>query len=231
MKRFISSLFVLSLLTACGSATVQLNVSYKGTVDGARKAELSSAVGRIVAGRVLGMNGGGVSAEMTAEPEHRLISQKFEENASGGVLTLAISSPEAAEILKEQMMEPFTLHVLIQAEAGKGVFRHETYGEFMESGVIETHFDWATAAAVPNGKGSVTLTLTTEGQALLKQVLKENEGKLMAIFIRGRLMSISKIETADTRQVIHIDQIPSSNIAAVFADDVNVGLHMSFQAL
>ena len=62
----------------------------------------------------------------------------------------------------------------------------------------------------------------------MKDLFAESEGKNIGIFIRNQLVSKLLVDTDELIDDIIITDIPTVQLANVFADDVNVGLHVTF---
>ncbi len=215
MRKFLLASSTLLLLASCaGGAGQGYKLSYHDT-DASRKAELSSMAARVVERRLIGLQ----------QQDAKVILTGTEE------MTVALKDPKAALALKEQLTAPFNMRIMVEAEGSEGAdITSDKYGAFNETGVTEKHVEWVTArTSAEPGKGAVVVSFTPEGKVLLQRVFKENAGKVVGIFVRGLLMS--KLEVAPTQdpQSITIDGIPGSELATVFSEDVNVGLHVTFQ--
>ncbi len=221
MKRLLTATALTLLLSACGSQTARFSV-VMDTTDPVRKDNLTAAIQRVVEGRMIAK-------------KKTVTKQEIKEVGNDTVLTVGVSDKEAVQLLTEGLMAPFSMSVMKQVEEGQGDIISEKYGEFKEIGIVTEHFDWVTAGTFTvNGqaKGAVGITFTTEGEVLLKDMFKKNRGAVIGIFVRGQLMSKKLIEAKDADLTsIAIDGIPSTDLAAAFADDVNVGLHVIFTPL
>lgn len=206
----------LLLLSACGSVKSSYEVSFE-RAEGERVEYLKEAVVRVIQGRM-------------ANLQKKLKSSEYSESNGKTILTLNVSDQEAADILREQLTTPFTIRIMTEVPAGQGDVHSEKHGDYAETGLTEEHFDWVDAAPTDGGKGTATLHFTDEGKQRLKDIFTQNRGKVIGIFVRDQLMSKKLIEAGDTQESIAIDNIPSSDIATIFADDVNVGLHVRFAA-
>lgn len=205
-------------LTACtanifgGGNTLSYTLSFDSE-DAARQTQLASGSARVIERRLLGMN-------QTLE--------KGDVAIAGNTLTVKAENKEIADQLREQLSRPFTMQVMLEADDASADIRHPQFGAFKDAGINETHFDWVNVRAADGGKASATLQLTPEGKHLLKTVFEQNEGKTIGIFLRSVLMSKRVITKGDPTESITIEGIPSMDIASIFADDVNVGLHVTF---
>lgn len=220
MKRLLAPIALMLLLTACGSETARFTVSYD-TQDPLRRSELTAAMQRSIVGR------------MEAKKK-KVVSQTLDEKDGTTVLTVSVSDAEAATLLKESLTGPFTMTIMKQVETGQGDIISERYGEFKETGIITKHFDWViagTSKASGQEMGSVGLQFTKEGEKMLQNMFSRNRGSTIGVFVRGMLMSKKDVDATDKQTSIMIDGIPNGALAAAFADDVNVGLHVTFTAM
>lgn len=217
MKRIVSFVFATLLLAACaaGSGTLRYTLTFD-TDDAARQKQLTEAVTRVMERRAAALQAKAVRNSVAVE---------------GGktVLTVALDDAAAVAPFAEGLAVPFTFRIMRQAEAGeKAAITLEQFGAFAETGVTEDHVDWLTAGTGPQTlKGSVTIAFTPEGKDLLKKMFESTKGKKVALFVRGRLVS-QLVSDGKSEENIQIAGIPSPDLAAVFADDVNVGAHVTF---
>lgn len=217
MKRLLALAALTLVLTGCAK-TVEFTVAFD-TQDPARRTELEAAVGRVIEGRMLAKG-------------KKIVKQGMTLSGSGAVLTVRVSDAEAAKLLSDGLTTPFTMSIMKQVPAGQGDIISEKFGEFKETGITTVHFDWvAMALSITEAgasQGSVVINFTKEGQKLLKQTFAKNRGGVIAIFVRGQLMSRKLVDAKDKQGTIQIDGIPGEDLAKAFADDVNVGLHVTF---
>jgi preprotein translocase subunit SecD len=78
---------------------------------------------------------------------------------------------------------------------------------------------------------AVELLFTDDGRALLGKAFNKNKGKTVGIFVRNLLVSKLKITSGEISEHVVISGIPSAAVAQIFADDVNVGLHVAFRPI
>jgi hypothetical protein len=203
----------LLMLTAC-SKTVRYNLEFN-LPDKTLQQQLSAAAVRVIENRMLGM-------------QKKLISSDIADVDGKTMLTVKVSDAEGAKILTDSLLTPFTMTVMTQVDPGMGDISNEKYGDFKETSLETKHFESVTPRAMDDGKGSVVITFTDEGKEILKKIYKEKRGQTIGIFVRGVLMSKKTIDAKDTQDMISVDGIPTPGIAKIFADDVNVGLHVRF---
>ena len=97
--------------------------------------------------------------------------------------------------------------------------------------MTEEHLEWVEAAEELDNKGRITLSFSPEGRELMRTVFRQNVGRNIGLFVREKLVAKLQVDTAELKDDIIITGIPSPELARVFADDVNVGLHVIFTPL
>lgn len=135
--------------------------------------------------------------------------------------------------LTRQLTAPFSLKFMKHVETG-GTLTVEGHGGFVETSLNGSHALWVTADGDElTGKGVVAISFTEEGKRALQRLFKENPGRIIGIFVRDKLVSKRTLSAAEkeTIEMISIADVPTPEIATVFADDVNVGLHVTFVPL
>lgn len=220
MKKFLSLASLLLVLTACGSQTVTFRVQYN-TTDPAMRDELAATVLRVIEGRLLGQ-------------KKELLGKTVKKEEGDDIITLSVSDADAADMLRTRLTEPFSMEILKKVGAGQGDIISEKYGEFKETGITTRHFSRVIPRPPSDAEatGTVVISFTDEGKALLKNLFAKNKGESIGIFVRGMLMSQKTVEASDSKEEsISIDGIPSADLAAAFADDANTGLHVTITAV
>lgn len=206
----------LLLLASCGKGAD--TISYKLTIDSAdaqRRTELISASARVIERRLLGMKQEVMPGDVSV---------------SGETVTVKPKDTETAEALRAQLQGEFTMRVMREVDASIADLVHDTMGAWKETGITEKEFDWVLASSSdPRPKAKATLLFTDAGKRQLETVFKDNSGKALGVFLRGILMSKMMVNPGEARDSILVDGIPNLEIAQVFADDVNVGLHVKFE--
>ncbi|MFA6039851.1 MAG: hypothetical protein WCV62_01965 [Candidatus Peribacteraceae bacterium] len=218
MKRLFS-VGVLLLLAGC----TQPNTGYTITIQEtgtAHAQELRDAAVRVVERR----------AERLGQ---KLQATHVTTAGDDAVLRFALQNTAVGEVLTQELTAPFSFRVMVEASKEEADIWHEkSESGYKETGVTEQHISWITATATQDRtRGMALILLTPEGQTLLAQAFERNQGKQMAIFVRDVLMSRKRIGLEDKKGSIQIDNIPSPQVASIFADDVNVGLHVAFRPL
>lgn len=204
----------LLLFTGCRGASADYTLMFD-LPDEDKRSQLASASMRIVERRLLAMGEEPLEKELRAE-EGELH------------LRLTLVNDTIKEILTEQLTASFALRFMKASTPGKGI-AVEGHGSFEETGVTEDHFLWMISSVdETTGKGRVQILFTEEGRKRMGQVFKENKGKYIGLFIRNNLVSKLLVESQELKEDIVITDIPTTELATVFADDVNVGLHVTF---
>ena len=207
---------VLMLLAACGGS---VHVTYKlqfNTEDPGRKTLLSLAVTRVVERRLENMG-------------EKVKGLDITQGTDGPELSFSLDKQSAAEALQADLLAPFTLRIMREAKKNETpTIAIEGQGGFIETGITEGHLVWTDAAEEPGNKGRITLSFNDDGRKRMAKVFKENVGKSIGLFVRNHLVAKLQVDTAELKDDIIISGIPSVDLAHVFADDVNVGLHVTF---
>lgn len=213
MRKLLLLITSFILLTAC-SKTVRYEMTFD-VEDPTLQQQLSAAAIRVIENRLLGL-------------EKKLLSSDIAETDGKTILTVTVSDADGAKILTESLLTPFTMTIMKQVNPGMGDISNDKYGDFKETSLTTKHFESVLPREAEGGRGSVMITFTAEGREILKKLFRQSTGDIIGIFVRGVLMSKKTIDAADKQDSIAVDGIPTPGIARVFADDVNVGLHVRF---
>lgn len=204
------------LLSACGEVTVTYDLHTDATLAD-QKSELTLASMRVIERRLKRIGENILEKDITAED---------------GIpsITLTLGDTIARDILTEELLQPFTLRIMTETTDEESAdITVAGHGGFVETGLTEEHITWAeTKHDTDPSKGHVTLTFTESGRTLMNDIFKKNNGKYVGLFVREHLMSKLLVESAALMDDIVIRDIPSTEIANIFADDINVGLHVTF---
>ncbi len=218
-RTVLAGLSICVLLAACGRvANARYQLSFD-TTDTGRLTELSLAVTRVIERRLQSMG---------EEVRNLDIAQK----SGGPELSFRVETQAAADLLLEDLTESFKLSIMRSTKPGEtATLELDAHGGFIDTGVFEQHLEWVIASEEPDNRGRITLQFTDEGRSLMRKVFKQNVNKQIGLFVRGKLIAKLQVDTAELKDDIIITGIPSSELARVFADDVNVGLHVTFTPL
>lgn len=219
MPRLTLPIAALLFLTACGTTNVRYKISFN-TSDTEQQSALTLASLRVVERRLARMG-------------DQLVEHDLKTRDQEVVIALKIRDKEASKTLTAELVKPFTLTVMEQSPEDTADTVVEGHGGFRTTDVTQEHLQWVEARAHgPEGKmGMVILYFSQDGRALMQKVFKKNKGKAIGIFVRGQLVSKLTVDADKVKDDIVIQNIPSYEIARVFADDMNVGLHVTFTPL
>jgi hypothetical protein len=218
MKRISLSLAAVLLLAACSS---QQTVNYKLTFTNVDKSQepLLTTTSMEVIDRRLGHLG-----------VQKLKSSINSTNIDQPILSVTLPDKQSADALTSELTEPFTLSVMTETTGTeKPDITIDGQGGFKNAGITEKDFEWVDSGKDPaSSKGEVRLTLTPDGKTKIQTLFHEMKGKSIGIFVRDKLVSLLTVETDQIPDALIIRDVPSPDIAQIFADDMDVGLHVTF---
>ena len=216
MKKLSLSLIALMLLAACSSQqTAKYQVHFDVT-DKETQQNLTLASMRVVERRLELMN-------------EKLIDKQVDTKNNQVSLIVTIPDKKGVDTLTSELTAPFNMQVMEQTDSGATAdLTVEGQGNFSKTGVTEKDLQWVETHKDADGKGEVALLFTEMGRVKMLDVFKKNYGKNIGIFVRNRLVSKLHVQTQTFPDNIVISGIPSFDLATVFADDMNVGLHVTF---
>jgi len=205
---------MLLILAGCTRSSI---VSYELRFSNPSLApELSQAALRVVQGRLYALKQDAAAKTATM-------------NASGSLLSILLDTNNAATLTK-QLTSPLNFSIMTQAPANQAEMTVEKIGGLRGSGITEKHVERAILNPPDaSGKSSVTVVFTPEGTALWKSLCKQNLGKILAVTVRHHLVSTLTVGPNDEKSnSVQVSGAPDAAIAQAFADDVNVGSHVTF---
>lgn len=218
MKRVSSFIVLASLFLLAGCQGKQTPISFElqfDTENEQEQAELALASMRVAERRL----------ENIGEP---LVDKSIVEKGDKTFLNITVEDPVGAEILTDQMTETFSLAFMAQVPEEQADIVITGHGGFKRSGINEDVLEGIKAELDPAGKGMITLEFTEEGRQKMGDLFAVNVDKYIGMFVRDQLVSKLLVEGAELKENIIIRDLPSPEIAEIFADDVNVGLHVTF---
>lgn len=220
MKKLITSALFVLLLTACNqSKTLTYDVTFTSD-DPSRMNDLSLATRHVIERRLSVQEAGLIDYDVSHNKETKETQ-----------IIVEIDDAGAADILNEQLTEPFLFEVRYLAEdEQEGDIVVEGKGNFRATGVQNEHIDWVLADAVqgPLNQGKIVIGFTDEGVEKMQSIFTEKEGVEIGLFVRNMLTASLSINGDSITRTIEISGVPSAELAKIFADDVNVGIHMTF---
>lgn len=211
-------LFAASLLLAACNTTG--SVTYELTKDVSDPADASELVRQSL--RVIERRLDAMGEEIT--------DKSTTSTADKTTITLQTPHQEALDDLTSQLQAPFDLEFMAQTREGETAdLSVEGHGGFKKQGITGDDILWVESRQQSGtDKGEVRILFTPEGKEKMAKLFKENKGRFIGLVVRGVLVSKLQVETDEMKDDIVIRDIPSAELAQVFADDVNVGLHVTF---
>jgi preprotein translocase subunit SecD len=152
------------------------------------------------------------------------------EGTGSAVLTLKLSNADAVQAAERILAEPFSFDIRLEKEK-KAPADNTEQSEWIPTNLTGTDIEWVEAVRDSEGNVAVELRFTTAGRAALSSIFSANKGKNAGIFVRDLLVSKLKIPSEAMGDHVIISGIPSAKVAEIFADDVNVGLRVSFSPI
>lgn len=221
MKKLLLPAFFALYLAACGNqpTTLSYNVTFD-TENPDRMNDLSLATRHVMERRLAAMEASIIDYDVAHNKE------TFETQIS-----VEVDRSDAAKQLNLELTTPFNFEVryLVEDEAEGDIYIENT-GNFRSTGVTGSDVDWVIGEAVPGPQnlGKIIIGFTDEGVARMQQVFAEQNGTNIGLFVRNRLMASMQLDGESITRTIEIPGVPSGDLAKVFADDMNVGIHMIF---
>lgn len=216
LKRLITIATCTAVLAGCG-ATRTLNAT--ATV---RSSDPAKIIGLIQASeRVL-------KRRLAAADVQDAVVSVAPAGAADATVVLRLPDAAAEDAARRILSEPFTFEIKL---AG-GMIKDPSGAEVVDwqaTGITGADLEWIQPVRdTSTDTLGVDLQFGADGRAKLASVFKVNQGKDVGIFVRDLLVSKLRVNSADIGNSIVISGIPSAAIAEIFADDVNVGLHVVF---
>ncbi len=219
MKKHLFALGMsIAVLTACSTTSTQTYELQFDSDNTDRQADLAIASMDVVRRRIEAHG---------SEPR----DLDIERAGSGTTLVVKVQDAALGEALTTELTAPFVLDFMVQSAEGEPVDAIvEEHGSFRKIGLGGSTVDWVLPEVDPSDPlhGRLLIGFTQEGIVIAQNVFKEHSGKFLGLFVRGQLAAKIKIEDAIPENAIVISGLPNQELAEVFADDVNVGLHVTF---
>ncbi|MBI3332118.1 hypothetical protein HYZ99_04130 [Candidatus Peregrinibacteria bacterium] len=208
------SVGAVTLLAGCSGTQARYRLEFD-TEDATVRTQLVDAAKRVVQRRLEAIG---------EDPDNLAVTIENGET----ILVVDTASDAIKDSITEQLTAPFTMRIMKEVE-GTGDITVEGHGSFAAAGITEEHLEWVTAGKDTDPeKGRVMLEFTEEGRAVMGEIFHENVGKYIGLFVRDRLVSKLLVESDEVKENIIITDIPAFLLAEIFADDLNVGLHVTF---
>lgn len=218
MKHPLFSLVSLCILAACAASNSASYVLTMDVTDPQQREQLAQQSLRVIERRL---------ERMGEIPSEKSVTERDNETR----LSVTVETREALDQLAEELQRPFSFMVMTQAEEGEeGEISVEGHGSFVSTGITGDDLEWVEGGPEPGAasRGQVRLVFTDEGRSEMADLFARSEGKMIGIFVRDQLISKLLVDTNELKDDIVIRDIPSPELAQIFAEDVNVGLHVTF---
>lgn len=213
IRQTVTAGFVLLALAACSPKQA---MTYNAMID----AEDSGKVMALIQAseRVL-------TRRLAAAQVQKSVVTVVPTGGKNALVTLKLPNDEARETAERILSDLFTFEIKI--DGGVNADTGET--DWQPTGIDGTMLTWIQPIRdAKSGALAVELQFTPEGRKALAKAFKNNRGNDIGIFVRDLLVSKLRIESSAPAESILISGIPSEKVAEIFADDVNVGLHVAF---
>lgn len=215
MRRLFPLVLLTLTLAGCATNTVRISLHFDAT-DPVERTVLLEETKKVIERRL--------SRFEDATPTQMLAEQQEDGSI---ILSFVVNNDEARETLVRELLTPFSLRMMT-ASAETGDLFIEEQGWFTDTGITQKQILWTEGDADQDGKGVVRLVFSDEGRTMLAQVFRDHPEGTLGLFVRDRLMATLPIDTKEPKEEIVITGIPVPEMAGIFADDVNVGTHVTF---
>ena len=217
--RLIPTIALTLLLVACSKITAGYVLNVNPALEDKYRALLPIAASRVVERRL---------ASMEAKAE----DISFGTHNGKDKIVLELATEELKLNLNDRVLQPFSFEVMLEVDTPEEAdVTVAAKLHFKRAGITGTDVGWIVAGRTEDDFGAARIDFTAAGAEKMRALLAENEGKNIGLFIRGNLTAKLLVEPGSFQDHIAISQIPSVELAHVFADDVNVGLHVTFEPL
>lgn len=205
------------LLAACAASNAVTYTMDMDVTDAEQRAQLGDQALRVIERRL---------ERMGEIPSKKDVAV----NASGATVSVTVETQEAIDQLTEELQRPFEFKVMAQADEGQEPeLTVDGHGGFVSTAVDGEDLQWVEGRKEPGrATGEVKLVFTEQGRTEMADIFATRQGKIIGIFVRGQLVSKLLVDTNELKDDIVIREIPSPELAQIFAEDVNVGLHVTF---
>ena len=217
-KNLFASLALSILLVGCAKESTVYSVSIDSPE---RETELYRASISVIEGRVR-------AAAAHLELEDIVEDVDIDRRKNTITLTIENGTEELEEKVQGGLTSPFSFEFYVQADTDipveeADIIVGETQG-FNKTSLSTEHVDWVFV----DKDGAAIIEFTEEGKAAKKQVFSELEGEFIGIFVRGKPTYKFLVEEKDIQEDTLLVKTSNAQLSQVFANDVNVGLHVSF---
>ncbi len=218
MKKAVIALLIGMIALAGCQARRSLTYDVSLTLpDESRSLELMNATERVVNRRMHSLTVDGSAAIIPTSKDK-------------GKLKISVHDGASGKRVSDMLAQPFSFDVRVSKENARAASQQNSSSRgtdtWLPTGITGAELQWVSPIGDrTTGKIGVEFTFSPAGQQKLADVVRKNAGKSLGMFVRGLLVTKVSIEAKKIQQHIVVIGIPSPEIANVFTDDVNVGLH------
>lgn len=218
MQKRLTLLGLTILLAACSSTTATYSVVTNTELDARYRSALPVATSKMIERRLQAM---GTEAK----------SINYGKKGDTETVTVKLNTAEEKEALTERLVDSFTFEIMLESTEEEADVVVADTQFFRKTELSMSDVYWVIAGDNGPRGGKAAILFTQNGAEKMRALLTENGGKHIGLFIRGILTAKLLVEPGGFEDHIVISQIPTAELADVFADDVNVGLHVDFALL
>jgi hypothetical protein len=213
VKRFLLLIGLFSLTACAAKPNAQYSLSFDAYGQ-TRRQELLDAAARVLERKAAHLN---------------IPVSNVQSAVQGTTGSLRFTTdPASLPKLRQALTALFSFELMVEAPKDKADIWNEKHGGFKQTGITEKDLTWV--SSVPQGKSAVTtIDLTDAGKQKLAAVFKDNQGKLIALFVNQTFVSGKYANSGDVTNASLTIDVPNQDIAKAFADDMNVGTHVTFR--
>ena len=209
------------LLAGCGSS--DLTAKYAATfsaVDQEKAHELVESVERVIIRKLVA----------TGVDQNDVRVDVVPTGQGGANVTVHVKDANELEAAQALIAEHLTFDIRIEKEEKPD--GEEKPDNWIPTSLTGSSLLWVSAIGNrETGEISVELQFNEEGKKELQDVFTAAKGKNIGIFVRNLLVSKLRVAASPPSDRVVIGGIPNERVAEVFADDVNVGLRVTFLPL
>jgi preprotein translocase subunit SecD len=217
-RALVVTLLGVTVLAACSG---QFSMKYTAMfthVDAAKSAVLIESIERVIIRKFAALGIEQKEVRVTVVPT----------GEAGAEVTVHVpDDPKIVETAEAILSEQLTFDIRIEKEQRPD--GEETTDNWIPTALTGSSLLWAQAQGnSKTGEIFVELQLSAEGRQKMHEVFTTAKGKNVGIFVRGLLVSKLRVSDAPLADTVAIGPIPNDRVAEIFADDLNVGLRVTF---
>lgn len=210
------------LLAACTQELTTLTYDMSIDVeDEARRLELVLATEDVIARKF----------SLRPDLDNLVITTSPRRDGNGLLTVSGIQGSSEEEQARMLLEEQFTFEIkreIVPQQPKEGASETDAERMWEPTGITEKDLTWVKPVTQEStGAVGAELTFTETGLAKFQAILEEYPGAIIGIFVRDLLVSqLTIAQEEEVQDRILITSIPSFEIADIFSDDMNVGLHV-----